>query len=270
MMNLAVNARDAMPHGGKLRIGVEPAEVGEAEARDLNGDRPGDYCVLRIEDTGHRNGHPTRSSGSSSPSSRRRGRGREPGLGLSTVYGIGRQNGGSVGVASEPGQGSIFTVHLPLKEPAPAPAVPVATPDLRARGGETILLVEDEPGVRAIGKDLLEFHGYKVLEAENGVRALEVEARHKGPIHLLLTDVVMPLMGGRELAERMSGRRPETRILFVSGFTDDTVVRHGVLDEGVAFLQKPFTLESLSRTVRHVLDGQPVPAPTQPPPAPNR
>jgi CheY-like chemotaxis protein len=145
----------------------------------------------------------------------------------------------------------------------------VASPDLRARGGETVLLVEDEPGVRAIGKDLLEFHGYKVLEAENGVRALEVEARHKGPIHLLLTDVVMPLMGGRELAERMSGRRPETRILFVSGFTDDTVVRHGVLDEGVAFLQKPFTLESLSRTVRQVLDGQPT-APTQPPPAPNR
>jgi CheY-like chemotaxis protein len=160
-------------------------------------------------------------------------------------------------------------VHLPLREPAPAPAVPVASPDLRARGGETVLLVEDEPGVRAIGKDLLEFHGYKVLEAENGVRALEVEARHKGPIHLLLTDVVMPLMGGRELAERLSGRRPETRILFVSGFTDDTVVRHGVLDEGVAFLQKPFTLESLSRTVRHVLDGQPA-APTQPPPAPNR
>jgi len=109
-----------------------------------------------------------------------------------------------------------------------------------------------------------------VLEAENGVRALEVEARHKGPIHLLLTDVVMPLMGGRELAERLSSRRPETRILFVSGFTDDTVVRHGVLDEGVAFLQKPFTLESLSQTVRQVLDGQPVVPSSPPSQAPKR
>jgi CheY-like chemotaxis protein len=161
-------------------------------------------------------------------------------------------------------------VHLPLKEPAAQPAPPPIAPNLRARGGETVLLVEDEPGVRSIGKDLLEFHGYKVLEAENGVRALEVEARHKGPIHLLLTDVVMPLMGGRELAERLSTRRPETRILFVSGFTDDTVVRHGVLDEGVAFLQKPFTLESLSQTVRQVLDGQPVVPASPPPQAPKR
>jgi CheY-like chemotaxis protein len=199
-----------------------------------------------------------------------KGPGKGTGLGLSTVYGIAHQNGGAVSVDSHLGQGSTFTVHLPLKEPVPAPHAPAAVPDLRARGGETVLLVEDEPGVRAIGKDLLEFHGYKVLEAENGVRALEVEARHKGPIHLLLTDVVMPLMGGRELAERLSSRRPETRILFVSGFTDDTVVRHGVLDEGVAFLQKPFTLESLSRTVRQVLEGQPVPAPSQPPQAPKR
>jgi CheY-like chemotaxis protein len=199
-----------------------------------------------------------------------KGPGKGTGLGLSTVYGIARQNGGAVSVHSNPGQGSTFTVHLPLKEPVPAQPAPVAAPDLRARGGETVLLVEDEPGVRAIGKDLLEFHGYKVLEAENGVRALEVEARHKGAIHLLVTDVVMPLMGGRELAERLSSRRPETRILFVSGFTDDTVVRHGVLDEGVAFLQKPFTLESLSRTVRQVLDGQPAPAPSRPPQAPKR
>jgi len=273
VMNLAVNARDAMPQGGKLRIAVKPVEIGEVEARELNLDRPGGYCLLRVEDTG--TGMDDRTlERIFEPFFTTKGPGKGTGLGLSTVYGIARQNGGAVSVDSDPGQGSTFTVHLPLKEPVPAPHAPAAAPDLRARGGETVLLVEDEPGVRAIGKDLLEFHGYKVLEAENGVRALEVEARHKGPIHLLLTDVVMPLMGGRELAERLSSRRPETRILFVSGFTDDTVVRHGVLDEGVAFLQKPFTLESLSRTVRQVLDGQPAPGPSpgpsQHPKAPKR
>ncbi|HTK68240.1 MAG TPA: PAS domain-containing protein [Candidatus Eisenbacteria bacterium] len=263
IMNLAVNARDAMPHGGRLRIAVATSEVGEPEARELNLDRPGRYCVLRVEDTGA--GMETKTlERIFEPFFTTKGPGKGTGLGLSTVYGVARQNGGGVSVRSEPGRGSTFTVHLPLKEPATQPAPPPIAPNLRARGGETVLLVEDEPGVRSIGKDLLEFHGYKVLEAENGVRALEVEARHKGPIHLLLTDVVMPLMGGRELAERLSTRRPETRILFVSGFTDDTVVRHGVLDEGVAFLQKPFTLESLSQTVRQVLDGQPV-VPASPP-----
>ncbi|HZV91114.1 MAG TPA: PAS domain-containing protein [Candidatus Nitrosocosmicus sp.] len=269
IMNLAVNARDAMPNGGRLRIAVETSDVGEAEARDLDLDGPGRYCVLRVEDTGV--GMSTKTlERIFEPFFTTKGPGRGTGLGLSTVYGVARQNGGSVSVRSEPGSGSTFTVHLPLKEPAVQPAPPATAPDLRARGGETVLLVEDEAGVRSIGKDLLEFHGYKVLEAENGVRALEVEARHKGPIHLLLTDVVMPLMGGRELAERLSSRRPETRILFVSGFTDDTVVRHGVLDEGVAFLQKPFTLESLSQTVRRVLDGQPVVPSSPPSQAPKR
>jgi PAS domain S-box-containing protein len=269
IMNLAVNARDAMPHGGRLRIAVASSEVGEPEARELNLDRPGRYCVLRVEDTGA--GMETKTlERIFEPFFTTKGPGKGTGLGLSTVYGVARQNGGGVSVRSEPGRGSTFTVHLPLKEPAAQPAPPPIAPNLRARGGETVLLVEDEPGVRSIGKDLLEFHGYKVLEAENGVRALEVEARHKGPIHLLLTDVVMPLMGGRELAERLSTRRPETRVLFVSGFTDDTVVRHGVLDEGVAFLQKPFTLESLSQTVRQVLDGQPVVPASPPSQAPKR
>ncbi len=260
LMNLAVNARDAMPQGGRLRIAVETARVDEALASELSLDAPGSYCALCVEDTGT-GMDPQTLERIFEPFFTTKGPGKGTGLGLSTVYGIARQNSGAVTVRSEPGRGSTFTVHLPMREDAPAPQVEPAGPDLSARGGETVLLVEDEPGVRAIGKDLLEFHGYKVIEAENGVRALEVEARHRGPIHLLLTDVVMPLMGGRELAERLSARRPDTRILFVSGFTDDTVVRHGVLDEGVAFLQKPFSLESLSRTVRLVLDGGPVPQP---------
>ncbi|HEX3112793.1 MAG TPA: PAS domain-containing protein, partial [Candidatus Eisenbacteria bacterium] len=181
IMNLAVNARDAMPSGGRLRIAVETSDVGEAEARDLDLDGPGRYCVLRVEDTGV--GMSTKTlERIFEPFFTTKGPGRGTGLGLSTVYGVARQNGGSVSVRSEPGSGSTFTVHLPLKEPAAQPATPATAPDLRARGGETVLLVEDEAGVRSIGKDLLEFHGYKVLEAENGVRALEVEAHHKGPI----------------------------------------------------------------------------------------
>ena len=269
VLNLAVNARDAMPHGGRLRIAVETAEVDEAAARELNLDRAGTYGVLRVEDTGV-GMEPKTLERVFEPFFTTKGPGKGTGLGLSTVYGIARQNRGSVSVKSEPGKGSTFYVHFPLHDAAPAPPVPAPQPDLRARGGETVLLVEDEPGVRSIGKDLLEFHGYTVLEAENGVRALEVEGRHRGPIHLLLTDVVMPLMGGRELAERLSARRPDTRVLFVSGFTDDTVVRHGVLDEGVAFLQKPFTLESLARIVREVLDDHEVSNPTPSRQTPNR
>jgi CheY-like chemotaxis protein len=192
-----------------------------------------------------------------------KGRGKGTGLGLSTVYGILKQGGGSIMVESEPGKGSKFTAYFPHFDGAADEdrLQPGRTTD--ARGSETILLVEDEPGVRAIAKELLEMTGYTVLEAENGADALEVARRFEGDIDLLISDVIMPRVGGRELAERLGAARPAMRVLFVSGFTDDTIARHGVLEEGVAFLQKPFTLETLSQKVREILDSSQPGSPAQ-------
>ncbi len=263
LMNLAVNARDAMPGGGKLAIELSCVTLDGDLPRELAATGPGRYCVLSARDSGHGMEAETRER-IFEPFFTTKERGKGTGLGLSTVYGIVKQSSGMISVASEPGSWTQFTIHLPLQEPEQAPP-PLASRGRASPGSETVLLAEDEPGVRAIGRELLALNGYLVLEAENGVEALEVAARHQGPIHLLLTDVVMPRMGGRELAERLAAARPGIRLLFISGFTDDTVVRHGVLDAGVAFLQKPFTLESLSLKVREVLDA---PAPTPAAPSP--
>ncbi len=254
LMNLAVNSRDAMPSGGRLSLSVSFVTLDDSLARELDTAGPGPHCVLVVEDTGC--GMDLETQGRIfEPFFTTKGRGKGTGLGLSTVYGIVKQGGGSVTVTSEPGRGAKFTVYLPSINGAPvAQATPTVVAGL-ASGSETILLVEDEPGVRAIGRELLEMNGYKVLEAENGVDALQVAERNPGPIDLLISDVIMPQMGGRELAERLSALRPGLRILFVSGFTDDTISRHGVLDPGVAFLQKPFTLETLSQKVRQILDA---------------
>ncbi len=253
VMNLAVNARDAMPGGGRLRVEVGHVRLDEASSRELNAAGPGPYCTLTVEDTGCGMDQETQQR-IFEPFFTTKERGKGTGLGLSTVYGIANQAGGSISVRSAPGKGATFTVYFPVVESVPEEEEAARLPGM-SRGSETILLVEDEPGVRMIGRELLQINGYRVLEAEDGVQALEVAARFPGPIHLLVTDVVMPRMGGRDLAQRMLVQRPGTRILFVSGFTDDMVVRHGVLDEGMAFLQKPFSLESLSQKVREVLDG---------------
>jgi two-component system, cell cycle sensor histidine kinase and response regulator CckA len=256
VMNLAANARDAMPDGGQLTIEIRETELDETLARELSVDSPGRFAVLEVRDTG--SGMDAETQGRLfEPFFTTKARGKGTGLGLSTAYGIAKQAGGSIIVSSEPGKGATFTVLLPLLEGRPAASPPERAEPEMARGAETILLVEDEPAVRAIGRDLLEYNGYKVLDAENGAAAVDVAAGYAGPIHLLLTDVVMPKMGGREIAERLRVERPGIKILFISGFTDDTVVRHGVLEAGVAFLQKPFTLEVLSRKVREVLDQKP-------------
>src|SRR3989475_4374991 len=173
--------------------------------------------------------------------------GKGTGLGLATVYGIVRQSGGYIGVDSAPGRGATFRIYLPRVE---APLDPTGRPGrvtAPALGSETILLTEDEPLVRTLARKVLELARYRVLVAASGVEALALAGRHEGPIHLLLTDVVMPEMSGRELARRLASLRPDVRVLYMSGYADEAIAQHGVLDPGTAFLQKPFTPDGLAR-----------------------
>ena len=252
ILNLVANSRDAMPGGGKLRIGVTRVVADESMAREIGIPRPGALCALIVEDSG--GGMDAETKGRIfEPFFTTKERGRGTGLGLSTAYGIVKQGGGSITVSSEAGEGATFTVYIPsLEESADPRGAPMLGPGI---GAETILLVEDEAGVRSVAREVLEMEGYNVLEAEDGVKGLQLAMTHQGPIHLLLSDVVMPGMSGRDLAERLSVQRPGIRVLFISGYTDDTVVRRGVRDAKVAFLQKPFTLENLAQKVREVLDG---------------
>jgi CheY-like chemotaxis protein len=186
-----------------------------------------------------------------------KGPGKGTGLGLATVYGIVTQSGGAIRVESEPGQGATFTIELPrVDAPADRPTdsgIPAASP----HGSETVLLVEDEPEVRGLARDILQQQGYTVLESADGDEALRIGREHVGPIHLLVTDVVMPQMGGRELADRLRAGRRETKVLYVSGYTDDAILHQGVSQTGTAFLPKPFTAAALAHKVRQVLDGAP-------------
>jgi CheY-like chemotaxis protein len=178
--------------------------------------------------------------------------GQGTGLGLATVYGIVKQTGGHLTVESVPDGGSTFTVFLPSVSETVVPAAP-SGPIVPPRGDATVLIVEDEPSLRALTREVLEESGYRVLESEDGVAALEVARAHAGPIHLVISDVVMPRMGGRELAERLALERPKAKILFVSGYTADTIARQGVLEEGVRLLHKPFTPDALLLKVADVL-----------------
>jgi PAS domain S-box-containing protein len=332
ILNLAVNARDAMPDGGRLTIRTANADLDEATARRRGGAKPGQYVMLEVSDTGVGMDSDTKSH-IFEPFFTTKDQGKGTGLGLSTVYGIVNQSGGHVWVESEPGRGTTFRVYLPRIEAAaeasvapsparpeiagstpirrredvvaaqsqwedtpvaavpapaaapaaaPAPArrredlaapppveIPVAAsarasvevpvPEIVDDGpktarGETILLVEDAQRVRAVVREILEMNGYSVLEARHGAEAIEISSRHQGPIHLMVTDVVMPQMSGRELAQRLAPLRPDMRVLYMSGYTDDAIVRHGVLGAGMAFLSKPFTPDALAVKVREVLD----------------
>jgi PAS domain S-box-containing protein len=256
IVNLAVNARDAMPLGGRLTLETSFVRLDESFARQYVGLRAGPHVRLTVRDTGVGMDGLIKTH-LFEPFFTTKGPGKGTGLGLATVYGIVTQSGGAIRVESEPGQGAAFTIDLPRVD-APADArgdlgIPTAAP----HGSETVLLVEDEPEVRRLARDILHEQGYTVLEAADGDDALKIGREHGGPIHLLVTDVVMPQMGGRELADRLTAGRSETKVLYVSGYTDDAILHQGVSETGTAFLPKPFTAWALSQKVREVLDAAP-------------
>ena len=254
ILNLAVNARDAMSEGGKLTIETQNAELDESYARDHVAVKPGPHVMLAISDTGA-GMNPETQKHIFEPFFTTKGKGKGTGLGLSTVYGIVKQSGGNIWVYTEPGKGTTFKIYLPRID-EPLEVHPPGKAEAEARSGtETVLLVEDEPAVRMLVLETVKLKGYRVLEAHNGAEALSIAAQHQGPIHLLITDVVMPEMGGRVLAERLAASRLGMKVLYMSGYTDNAIVHHGVLEPGTAFLQKPFTPEALALKVRDVLDA---------------
>ncbi len=253
LVNLVVNSRDAMPQGGALTIETKNFEVDQEYTSKLLALPAGGYVMLAVSDTGCGMDIETKAR-IFEPFFTTKDKGRGTGLGLSTVYGIVKQSGGNIWVYSEPNRGTTVKVYLPHfdgdEEPAERPSVETAAP----RGTETILLVEDEDVVRGLARQILEQAGYNVLDAGSGQEALRLGREHNEPIHLLLTDVVMPETSGREIAQRLTSMRPATCVLFMSGYTDDAIVHHGVLDSNVEFIQKPFTPVALARKVREVLD----------------
>jgi two-component system, cell cycle sensor histidine kinase and response regulator CckA len=253
VLNLAINARDAMPHGGKLTIETSNVILDRAYARKYLEVQTGRYVLLAVSDTGCGMSQEVRSH-LFEPFFTTKEIGKGTGLGLSTIYGIVKQSGGHVAVYSEPGQGTTFKVYLPQVDEAGAAAAAVPATQGLPGGNEVVLLVEDQDRVRGLTREVLSRCGYTVLEAPNGCEGLKLVQEHRGPIHLLMTDVVMPEMNGRALADRLASLRPEIRVLFTSGYTDGAVVRHGVLKAKTAFLQKPFTPDGLAAKVREVLD----------------
>ena len=253
LVNLVVNSRDAMPHGGTLTIETANFEIDHEFASRHLGLAPGKYVVLTVSDDGCGMDEKTRAR-IFEPFFTTKEKGRGTGLGLSTVYGIVKQSGGNVWVYSEPGDGTVFKVFLPqFQQQNEAPTKPLI--DLvPPRGSETILLVEDEDVVRGLARQILEQAGYHVLDARGGDEAIRLCRELRGPIDLLLTDVVMPETSGKEVADRLTELRPATRVLYMSGYTDDAIVHHGVLDSDVEFIQKPFTPVALAQKVREVLD----------------
>ena len=255
VMNLAVNARDAMPDGGKLTIQTANVELDAAFARDHPGSVPGQYVMLAVTDTGT-GMDPEIQPQIFEPFFTTKGRDKGTGLGLATVYGVVKQSSGYIAVESEIGKGALFKIYLPRIDQPVATRTESSQAPLTARGSETILLVEDAEPLRKLAHMFLRDNGYQVLTAADGSEAQQVAAQNPGPIHLLLTDVVMPGINGRVLAERLAPRHPAMKVLYMSGYTDTFIAGHGVLEEGTHLLHKPFTEELLVRRVRELLDAR--------------
>jgi CheY-like chemotaxis protein len=250
ILNLALNARDAMPDVGQLYLEVSAASLDHADARHGASIVPGQYTRLTIRDTG--SGMDAATAGRIfEPFFTTKPKGKGTGLGLSTVYGIVKQSGGYIWVETEPGKGATFSVYLPRLDAPLEPTVRRQTAG-SLEGSETVLVVEDEESVRSLVRKVLERRGYKVLSAGTPKEAFDLSAEH-ADISLIITDVVLPQMSGRTLADALISRNPSLRVLFMSGYTDDAIVDRGVLDEGIPFLQKPFTPEALARKTREVL-----------------
>ena len=253
IVNLAVNARDAMPQGGKLTLETRNIDLDSSYTLEHSLVKPGPYVQLTVSDSGIGMDEETQAH-AFEPFFTTKPRGQGTGLGLAMVYGTVKQSGGFIWVYSEPGRGATFKIYLPRVDAPVESAAPPAPVERPPRGSETVLLAEDEPAVRAIARQALERQGYTVLAAPSGADALALAAQHGATIHLLLTDVVMPGMSGRDLADRLTAQRPGIRVLYISGYTDNAIVRHGMLEPGLAYLQKPFRPDALVRKVRDVLD----------------
>jgi PAS domain S-box-containing protein len=253
IMNLAVNAKDAMPSGGKLTIETANAVLDESYARNHADVKPGRYVMFSVSDTGVGMTPEVRER-LFEPFFTTKQKGRGTGLGLSTVYGIVKQSGGNIWVYSEPGHGTTFKIYLSRVDEPLEQLREKTTREELLRGSETVLVVEDEEKVRQLTVEILGKQGYSVLDASQGDDALAISEKHKGPIHLILVDVVMPGISGTELTKRLAFLRPETKILYMSGYTDNAIVHHGVLEKGVNYIQKPFTIDELTRKVREALD----------------
>jgi PAS domain S-box-containing protein len=253
VLNLVVNAVDAMPDGGVLTIETRTVHVDAVYAAEHPGTRPGPHAMLAVRDTGVGMDEAIRRR-VFEPFFTTKPYGKGTGLGLSMVYGIVKQSGGSIWFQSEPGHGSRFTIYFPYVTGSRAPQ-PAPPPAAMARGDETVLVVEDEPPLRELAARVLAGAGYTVLQAANGADALSLLERHPAPVHLVFTDVVMPGMSGRELAARLATLRPGIRVLYTSGYTEDEILRHGVLDDPGRFLSKPYTPSVLRRRIREALDS---------------
>src|ERR1700683_4398617 len=257
ILNLAVNSRDAMPKGGKLTIETSNIIFDNSYARTPAVVAPGSYVMIAVTDTGFGMNAETQAH-IFEPFFTTKEKGKGTGLGLATVYGIVKQSGGYVWVYSELDKGTTFKVYLPRIDEAPTPKEPNSSPEPAAKGTETILLVEDEQGVRELAKEYLELSGYRVLVAKDGNAAVKTAAEYPGAIDLIMTDVVMPGISGRELASKVTALRPGIRVVYMSGYTDQAIVHHGILDSEVMLLQKPFTLSALSAKLREALAAPPV------------
>jgi signal transduction histidine kinase/CheY-like chemotaxis protein len=259
LMNLIVNARDAMPSGGKISIELRNVELDTIGVAAHPGLKPGNYVEMSISDTGIGMDAET-AARIFEPFFTTKESGKGTGLGLATVYGIVQQNSGAIEVQSKVGHGTSFFIYLPVATDFGKPAAPRRS--MMAGGSETVLLVEDDDRVRVLVSTMLRKHGYTVLLASQGDQALEIASRHHGRIHLLLTDIVMPGISGRVLSERLMVTRPDTRVLYMSGYSDDAILRHGVKSAGTHFVQKPFSAESLADKIRETLSA-PLNVPTR-------